>query len=117
MSHAHDTPQLEAAPGQERLTLNLTHDPHALPALRAYAEACRVRRPELAGKLQATIARLEERQRCLRIIEAATPNAHGHPLMGADEQIASALGKLRDKIQAGEGRDAIVRNEMGGGDG
>nr|WP_321510733.1 hypothetical protein [uncultured Celeribacter sp.] len=104
MSHAHDTnaPQLEGEAGHERLTLHLNQDPHALPALRAYADACRVRRPELAGKLQATIARLEERQRCLRIIEAATPNAHGHPLMGADEQISSALGKLRDKIQAGE---------------
>nr|WP_319250175.1 hypothetical protein [uncultured Celeribacter sp.] len=102
MSHTHDTPQLETEAGHERLTLHLSQDPHALPALRAYAEACRVRRPELAGKLQATIARLEERQRCLRIIEAATPNAHGHPLMGADEQIASALDKLRGKIQSGE---------------
>ena len=101
MSHAHDIPQLEGAPGQERLTLDLSRDPHALPALRAYADACRVRRPELAGELQATVARLEERQRCLRIIEAATPNAHGHPLMGADEQIASAMDKLRIEILTG----------------
>nr|WP_319250239.1 hypothetical protein [uncultured Celeribacter sp.] len=101
MSHAHHTPQLETEAGHERLTLDLSNDPHALPALRAYAEACQVRRPELAGKLQATIARLEERQRCLRIIEAATPNAHGHPLMGADEQIASAMDKLRIEILTG----------------
>ena len=101
MSHAHHTPQLETEAGHERLTLHLSQDPHALAALRAYAQACRVRRPELAGKLQATIARLEERKRCLRIIDAATPNAHGHPLMGADEQIASAMDKLRIEISTG----------------
>nr|WP_319251365.1 hypothetical protein [uncultured Celeribacter sp.] len=103
MSHAHDTkaPQLETEAGYERLTLHLSQDPHALAALRAYAQACVVRRPELAGKLQATIARLEERQRCLSIIDAATPNAHGHPLMAADEQIASAMDKLRIEISTG----------------
>nr|WP_321508760.1 hypothetical protein [uncultured Celeribacter sp.] len=96
-----NAPQLETEARHERLTLHLSHDPHALPALRAYAQACRVLRPDLASELRTTVARLEERERCLRIIEAAKPNANGHPLMGTDEQIVSAMDKLRIEILTG----------------
>lgn len=37
--------------------LDLTHDPFAIPALRAYAEACRPSRPQLAHDLWKTVGR------------------------------------------------------------
>ena len=35
--------------------LDLTHDPHAVPALRAYAESCRITHPQLAIDIWATV--------------------------------------------------------------
>ena len=37
--------------GCQYFVLDLTHDPHALPALRAYAESCRGEYPALATDL------------------------------------------------------------------
>jgi hypothetical protein len=37
--------------GCEYFVLDLTHDPHALPALRAYAESCEAEYPALAADL------------------------------------------------------------------
>jgi hypothetical protein len=53
-----------SAPGEkhfgcEYFVLDLTHDPHALPALQAYAEACAESHPVLADDLWTRIARLE----------------------------------------------------------
>ena len=46
------------APGRKHFecdyfVLDLTHDPHALPALRAYADSCRAEYPLLADDLDA----------------------------------------------------------------
>ena len=51
------------APGEKHaecdyFVLDLTHDPFALPAIRAYADACREKFPTLAADL---VAKLEER--------------------------------------------------------
>lgn len=51
-----------SGPGQKHdgcnyFVLDLTHDPFAIPALRAYAEACRTRRPQLAHDLWRTVGR------------------------------------------------------------
>ncbi|WP_285905798.1 hypothetical protein [Pseudodesulfovibrio pelocollis] len=35
----------------EYFVLDLTHDPHAIPAIRAYADSCRAEYPALAGDL------------------------------------------------------------------
>lgn len=35
--------------------LDITHDPHAVPALRAYAESCRITHPQLAIDIWATV--------------------------------------------------------------
>jgi len=53
----------KSAPGEkhdgcEYFVLDLTHDPHAPPALRAYADACRAGYPLLAADLDALLARL-----------------------------------------------------------
>jgi len=40
--------------------LDLTHDPHALAAVRAYADSCRADYPQLAADLEAKVA--EKRQ-------------------------------------------------------
>lgn len=50
-----------SAPGQKHdgcdyFVLDLTHDPHALPALRAYAQSCRADYPKLADDLDAKAA-------------------------------------------------------------
>ncbi len=45
--------------GCEYYVLDLNHDPFALPALRAYAEACRGQYPALAVDLDAIVADLE----------------------------------------------------------
>lgn len=47
-------------PGQKHATcayfvLDITHDPHAVPALRAYAESCRMTHPQLAIDIWATV--------------------------------------------------------------
>lgn len=52
----------KSAPGQkhdgcEYFVLDITHDPHALPALAAYAASCRADYPLLASDLDAIIAR------------------------------------------------------------
>ena len=52
----------KGAPGEKHdgchyFVLDLTHDPFAIPALRAYAEACRTKRPQLAHDLWATVGR------------------------------------------------------------
>ena len=61
-----------SAPGEKHdgcdcFVLDLDHDPHALPALRAYARSCRVAFPALARdleiKLQILGHRREERDR------------------------------------------------------
>lgn len=43
--------------GCDYFVLDLTHDPFAVPALRAYAEACRTEYPILARDLDAKAAR------------------------------------------------------------
>lgn len=45
----------------EHWVLDLQHDPFAVPALRAYADACRAGYPLLAADLDAKIAALESR--------------------------------------------------------
>lgn len=45
--------------GCEYFVLDVTHDPFALPALKAYAEACAQAEPELAADLRAKIAQIE----------------------------------------------------------
>lgn len=42
--------------GCDYFVLDLTHDPHALPAIRAYAESCRADYPALAADLDAKAA-------------------------------------------------------------
>jgi hypothetical protein len=42
--------------GCDYLVLDLTHDPHALPAIRAYAESCRAEYPLLAADLDRKLA-------------------------------------------------------------
>jgi hypothetical protein len=49
-----------SAPGKKHdgcdyFVLDLTHDPHAIPALRAYAESCRADYPVLADDLDAKV--------------------------------------------------------------
>lgn len=61
------------APGQkhadcEYFVLDLTHDRHAIPAIRAYAESCRHRFPALASDLE-RIANTKEAGRVLAISE------------------------------------------------
>lgn len=46
----------KSAPGEKHencsyFVLDLTHDNHAIPALRAYAESCKAEYPELSGDL------------------------------------------------------------------
>ena len=45
--------------GCRYFVLDLTHDPHAVPALRAYAESCAVTRPVLSPDLYAEIKIME----------------------------------------------------------
>ncbi len=50
----------KSAPGEKHhgcgyFVLDLTHDPHAIPALRAYADACEAEYPLLAADLRANI--------------------------------------------------------------
>lgn len=49
--------------GCEYFVLDLTHDPFALPALKAYAEACRDEYPILAADLQNKIQQIEAHRR------------------------------------------------------
>jgi hypothetical protein len=49
------------APGQKHdgcdyFVLDLTHDPHALPAIKAYADSCRADYPVLAVELDRKVA-------------------------------------------------------------
>ena len=46
--------------------LDLTHDPHAIPAIRAYAEACIAEYPELAQDLLQSARNAERRIRLER---------------------------------------------------
>lgn len=52
--------------GCNYFVLDLTHDPHAIPALRAYAESCAAEYPLLAADLGAMLSgmiqRVEDRQ-------------------------------------------------------
>lgn len=43
----------------EYFVLDLTHDPHALPALKAYEASCRETHPRLAHDLRAHIITME----------------------------------------------------------
>lgn len=48
----------KSAPGEKHegcnyFVLDLTHDPHALPAIAAYAQSCRAEYPQLASDLDA----------------------------------------------------------------
>ncbi len=52
----------KSAPGEKHhgcdyFVLDLTHDPHAIPALRAYADACEADYPLLARDLRAKLDR------------------------------------------------------------
>lgn len=54
----------QSAPGMkhyacEYFVLDMTHDPHALPALRAYEASCRETHPMLAEDLRQRIAIME----------------------------------------------------------
>lgn len=46
--------------GCEYFVLDVTHDLHAIPALRAYADSCRDEYPVLAADLDALVARTEQ---------------------------------------------------------
>lgn len=53
-----------SAPGQKHdkcyyFVLDVTHDPHAVPALAAYAASCRAEYPVLAADLDRLVAREE----------------------------------------------------------
>ncbi len=55
------------APGQkhfecDHFVLDLTHDPYALPALLAYAEACSATHPKLAAALGERVRFWEQRR-------------------------------------------------------
>jgi hypothetical protein len=43
--------------GCDYFVLDLTHDPHAAPALKAYADSCRAQYPLLAADLDAKVPR------------------------------------------------------------
>lgn len=51
--------------------LDLTHDPHALPALRAYMESCEEEFPRLARDLKKRIGLWEHAQQLARKAEEA----------------------------------------------
>lgn len=44
--------------GCEYFVLDITHDPFAVPALKAYAEACENDEPELANNIRAKLAQM-----------------------------------------------------------
>lgn len=45
--------------GCQYFVLDLNHDPHAIPALEAYAESCKHSHPELSEDLLSRIARMK----------------------------------------------------------
>lgn len=47
--------------GCQYFPLDLNHDPHAVPALRAYADSCEAENPTLAGELREKALELENR--------------------------------------------------------
>ncbi len=47
--------------GCNYFVLDLTHDPHTLPALKAYAEACRTEYPLLAADLDLKLGQRREK--------------------------------------------------------
>ena len=49
--------------GCQAFVLDVTHDPHALPALAAYAASCRAEYPLLAADIDAMIVRAAAMQR------------------------------------------------------
>lgn len=56
----------KSAPGQKHdgcayFVLDLDHDPHALPALAAYARSCETTHPQLARDLGQTVAKMSHR--------------------------------------------------------
>lgn len=51
--------------------LDLTHDPYALPAVRAYADACAAAYPKLAEDLRQAATDQERRQRVGRAVRHA----------------------------------------------
>ncbi len=56
-----------SAPGEkhancEYFVLDLTHDPHALPALTAYAESCKESHPVLSQELESMCALMRSRK-------------------------------------------------------
>ena len=63
-----------SAPGEkhegcEYFVLDLDHDPHALPALKAYEESCRIAFLPLARDLEIRIKILENRKRMAVVAE------------------------------------------------
>jgi hypothetical protein len=67
--------------------LDLTHDPFALPALRAYAEACRETHPYLATELERVAKcpqQIDENKRCRPLQITASEKAEIY--MDADER-------------------------------
>ena len=55
------------APGEKHhncqyFVLDLSHDPHSIEALRAYAESCASEYPNLASDLLRQVVRMEERE-------------------------------------------------------
>ena len=49
--------------GCKYFVLDLTHDPHAIPAIRAYIDSCRSARPMLANDLLIELETIENDQK------------------------------------------------------
>lgn len=49
--------------GCEYFVLDLTHDSHAIAAIRAYAESCKFTYPQLSRELRSKLDVMEERER------------------------------------------------------
>lgn len=52
--------------GCQYFVLDIDHDPHALPAIRAYAESCSISHPNLANDLRAMAGQVERHGRCVK---------------------------------------------------
>jgi len=62
--------------------LDVTHDPHALPALRAYAESCRLDHPVLAAELERALESSDPAEAFSKVLEKEVywvPSGHVVP--------------------------------------
>lgn len=116
----------QSAPGQKHhgcdyFVLDLTHDPHAMPAIKAYAASCRADYPQLAADLdpfgtaeavsvaaaQDTVARF---QAWLLRDEAAKEQRIGDSYVDTAPDVASAHQVLAKALRAGaEALEPLVK--------